>query len=214
MTIHSFKFLEQTLDLHPYKAIYWRDKATLILADLHLGKAAHFRKEGIPVPQTAGDVNWDKLIALLLEFQPQRVLLLGDLFHSVYNAKWEEWADFTAQFSDVRFELVLGNHDILSGDNYRDAGLIVYEELREDPFYFTHEPEEDKLSDLYNLCGHIHPCVYLSGSGRQRLRLPCFYFGEKGGILPAFGDFTGMYPAPVTAGDRVFVVAEESVIEV
>lgn len=214
MTSTSFVFLGQNLHLHPCKAIFWEEKSALLIADLHLGKAEHFRKEGIPVPRNAGDVNWDKLINLLLEFQPKRVLLLGDLFHSTYNSKWEEWIDFMQQFEEVQFELILGNHDILSAKNYEKSGMIIHETLAESPFYLTHEPEDEIPVNLYNLCGHIHPCVYLSGSGKQRMRLPCFYFGERQGILPAFGDFTGMYGISAKRGDQVFVIAEDSVLEV
>ncbi len=215
MQLTPFSFLNQNFRLHPCGGMYWQEKKTLLIADLHLGKAAHFRKEGIPVPRHAGDVNWDKLITLLLDFSPERVLILGDLFHSVYNAKWEEWTDFTRQFSHIDFVLVLGNHDILSAEKYMQAGLTVHKKLSEAPFYFTHEPEEEKTPvDLYNLCGHIHPCVFLRGAGKERMRLPCFYFGEKGGILPAFGDFTGMFPVRVSQRDTVFVLTDDCVIEV
>jgi hypothetical protein len=43
------------------------------------------------------------------------------------------------------------------------------------------------------------------------LRLPCFHFGAHCGVLPAFGDFTGMHVVRPEAGDRVFVVAEHGV---
>ena len=39
--------------LHPSGGVYWIDKKTLLLADIHLGKVAHFRKNGIPVPRKA-----------------------------------------------------------------------------------------------------------------------------------------------------------------
>ena len=209
-----FSFLDQNFQLHPCGGMYWVEKQTLLIADLHLGKSAHFRKAGIAVPRHAGDVNWDKLYTLLFDFLPNRVVILGDLFHSVYNAKWEEWLDFTTQFSHIDFVLVLGNHDILSAEKYTQAGLTVFKTLIEFPFYFTHEPEEKTPDNCYNLCGHIHPCVFLHGRGKERMRLPCFYFGKKGGILPAFGDFTGMFPVSVSQSDTVFVLTEDCVIRV
>ena len=69
-------------------------------------------------------------------------------------------------------------------------------------------------AEKYNLAGHIHPCVRLRGAGRQRLRLPCFYFGDRQGILPAFGTFTGLGDVEVQNGDRVFVIADDRVVEV
>jgi uncharacterized protein len=60
----------------------------------------------------------------------------------------------------------------------------------------------------------VHPAVTLTGIGRQHSRLPCFWFGKTIGVLPAFGEFTGVAEADVQVGDQVFVVAEDAVLEV
>lgn len=205
----------ERLLLHPFCGVYWKKEKVLLIADLHLGKAAHFRRAGLPVPAEVSQSNWERLIALLLDFDPERVLFLGDLFHSDYNSEWEELADLIRQFSHIDFELVIGNHDILDHQNYEQAGLLMHgTALIMPPFIFTHEPTFAQDQNLYNLAGHIHPCVRLRGRGRQRLRLPCFYFSPTGGILPAFGAFTGMGEVEAKKGDQVFVIAEEQVVEV
>ena len=196
---------QQTLELHPLKAIYWHEKKALLLADLHLGKAGHFRRAGIAVPHAVRHDNYDRLINLLLEYRPERVLLLGDLFHSDYNQAWEDFVDLLAQFSgSTQFELIPGNHDILEADYYAEAGLVVRPiDWIEGPFLLTHHPRKSYPDGYYGLAGHIHPGVRLYGAGRQSLRLPCFYFGQTGGILPAFGAFTGLSDCAVQTGDRV-----------
>ena len=204
-----------TLLLHPFKAAYWPAQEVLFLADLHLGKAAHFRREGLPVPIHVSHTNWDRLISLLLDLRPRRVLFLGDLFHSDYNQEWEEFCQLMEQFSLVRFELILGNHDILPEGYYRQANLEVYPDgLQLPPFLLTHHPLEVVPPPFYNLAGHIHPCVHLQGNGKQRARLTCFYFGKNQGVLPAFGAFTGMGKVRPEAGDQVFVIAGDEVLEV
>lgn len=204
----------QTLELHPWRAAYWQEARALLLADLHLGKAAHFRQAGIAASAGAEAANQERLMGLLLEYQPQRVLMLGDLFHSHYNHAWEEFADLVARFPNVSFELAPGNHDILAPEHYAAAGVWV-RPLRwtEGPFLLTHHPSADG-QDGYNLAGHVHPAARLRGLGRQQLRLPCFYFGVAGGILPAFGHFTGLADVPIQPGDRVYVVAGNEVLEV
>lgn len=205
----------ERLRLHPFRAAYWEVEEALLLADLHLGKAAHFRREGLPAPADISNANWDRLISLILEFNPRRALFLGDLFHSDYNREWEEFRQLMEQFRPVRFELIPGNHDILPEGYYRQANLVVHREgLELPPFLFTHHPLEEVPAPLYNLAGHIHPCVYLRGNGRQRARLACFYFGEYRGILPAFGAFTGMGRVRPKNGDRVYVIAGDDVLEV
>jgi DNA ligase-associated metallophosphoesterase len=205
----------ENLVLHPFCGVYWEKEKMLLLADLHLGKAAHFRKAGLPVPQGVSNANWDRLISLLLDFEPARVVFLGDLFHSDYNGVWEELTQLFLQFSHISFELVIGNHDILDPQNYEKSGLVLHgTALAMPPFLFTHEPTMTSGQGFYNLAGHIHPCVRMRGPGRQSLRLPCFYFGHTGGILPAFGAFTGMGEVGPKKGDQVFVIAEEKVIRI
>ena len=205
----------QHFQLHPFKVIFWEEQSCLLIADLHLGTTRHFRREGLWVPQSAGDQNYDKLMSLLLDFQARKVIFLGDLFHSDYNQEWESLMEITRTFEQVTFELVRGNHDRLSDHAYAKARLTVYEEpLLLDNILLSHEPLENYAGAAYNLAGHIHPAVKLRGRGQQYLRLPCFYFGRYQGLLPAFGNFTGMANVSVKEGDQVFVVGEDSVMEV
>ena len=75
----------------------------------------------------------------------------------------------------------------------------------------SHHPEP--LPGAYVLAGHIHPAVRLGGRAHDSLRLPCFHFGPAVGVLPAFGEFTGMHVLSRGPQDRVFVVAGEAVRE-
>ena len=215
MQVTSVRIQGQTFHLHPFKSIYWEEDSSLLIADLHLGKAEHFRKRGIPVPLAVSNANWDRLITLLLEFKPHKVLFLGDLFHSEYNRVCDELMDLVEQFNTISFELVLGNHDILAPEFYRSNRLTLHDPtLTEGPFIFSHHPMKEFDRSKYNIAGHIHPSVRLRGNSRQSLRLPCFWFGQEQGLLPAFGLFTGTATISPQAEDRVFVVLEEEIIEV
>lgn len=198
--------------LHPYKAMYWNARKMLIVSDLHLGKIHHFRNAGIFLPRHASMDNYERLSSVLMEFEPQTLLLLGDLFHSKYNHDWKYFSDLRQTFGHIRFELVLGNHDILDHALFEVNDVNLLEKKATDPFLFTHHPHEEEA--LYNIAGHIHPGVRLVGEGRQSLRLPCFYFGMHQAILPAFGTFTGIhlvYPQPK---EQVVVISEDRLVEV
>ena len=93
-------------------------RGILFLADLHLGKINHFRRSGIAVPLRANDKNVEGLIDLLNLTNPERVICLGDLFHSHYNPEWEVFGELIKHFGNSSFELVLGNHDIMSDQQY------------------------------------------------------------------------------------------------
>lgn len=202
-----------SLEPLPQKALWWPLRKILLVADLHLGKINHYRKAGYAVPTKANDENTTVLIDLLNRYKPERLIFLGDLFHSHYNEEWEVLGQVIRHFGATSFELVMGNHDIMSTLQYDRHGVKVHaEELQLDDLLLTHEPIESPSTDVYNLAGHIHPGARLFGKGRQALLLPCFYFGKRQGILPAFGSFTGLYPVKVMKGDQVFVIADGEVI--
>jgi len=204
------KILGQTLCLSPEKAIFWKEKGLLIIADLHLGKAGHFRKSGIPVSDLVHNKDLFTLDKLIAKWQPIEVIFLGDLFHSDHNQGWEVFRRWIKSKAPLTFTLVLGNHDVLDPKEYRISNLKVIETLELAPFSLTHIPEE---TQAYNLAGHIHPAIKLSGKGRQSLRVPCFYFGLQNGVLPAFGHFTGTGLIKVTKNDSVYGIADNQVIK-
>jgi DNA ligase-associated metallophosphoesterase len=204
-----------SFELLSEKALYWPSEKILLVADLHLGKVNHYRKAGYPVPTKANDENTAILIDMLNRYKPERMIFLGDLFHSHYNEEWEVLGQVIRHFKSTSFELVMGNHDIMSTLQYDRHEVKVHaEELLIGSLLLTHEPVEQPSPDVYTLAGHIHPGAQLFGKGRQALLLPCFYFGKHQGILPAFGSFTGLYPVKTVRGDQVFVIADREVIQV
>ncbi len=208
-----FKLKETNLQLLPQKAVLMSDDGILLIADLHLGKANHFRRSGIPVPNAVNSKNLETLIELINWHKPERVIFLGDLFHSSYNEEWDALAQVVKHFTSTQFQLVRGNHDIMSELQYKRCQLEVFEQIEMGPFLLTHEPLKIIPLHHYNLAGHIHPGVSLRGKGRQSMTLPCFFFGKEQAILPAFGAFTGFVSVHVSKGDDVFVIADQQIIK-
>lgn len=205
----------ELLELLPEKCIWMKEKRLLIIADAHLGKANHFRRSGMAVPEKVNDKNTETLITLLQQRKPERLLFLGDLFHSVYNEEWEVFGQVRRAFPQCSFELVIGNHDILGAHQYEKHQILTYPtEVEVGDLFLTHEPVEEIPAGKFNLCGHIHPAVHLQGTARQSMMLPCFYFSKQQAILPAFGSFTGLARVRPVAGDRIFVIAEGKVLDV
>jgi DNA ligase-associated metallophosphoesterase len=157
--------------------------------------------------------DYDRFEKSIKQYNPSKVIILGDLFHSVHNLEWELLKDFIDSFDDIRFQLVMGNHDILSKNQWHDSKFEIFKDsLIIPPFILTHYPMEEAHEQYYNLAGHIHPGVRLSGGPAQSLRLPCFYFNKFQGILPAFGDFTGNFKVKPRSGDRVIAIADKQLI--
>jgi uncharacterized protein len=204
------------LHLLPERAAFWEERATLIVADTHFGKAATFRAAGLPVPGGTTAEALVRLSSALRRTGAGRIIFLGDFLHAPEGrvpgtlralATWrEEW-------HDVTMTLVRGNHDRRAGDPPADLDIATLPPpIAERPFTFAHHPRP--TAEGYLLSGHLHPAVRLTGRGRQRERLPCFWFRPHLAVLPAFGDFTGNAIVLPEPGDRLFVVADHDVLEV
>jgi uncharacterized protein len=213
----DFNFMEQDLVLIPQKAIYWKQQKAIIAADVHLGKVGHFRKAGIAVPRDMEQSDLSVLSDLVFEYRPEKLIFLGDLFHSDMNADWEWFRMWRRQFPKLEILLILGNHDIIENRHYDELNIILYRQLQIGPFLMLHHPIGDELLEninTYVLCGHIHPGVSLSGRGRQSLTIPCFAFGEKQAVLPSFGRFTGRVAMRHQKADKIFGVLKDKVIAI
>ena len=197
--------------LHKTGAVFWKEKNTLLLADIHLGKVGHFRKSGIPVPRKAGGVFYDKIIKLKNSLNFSQIIFLGDLFHSSLNNEWflfENWV----KKSELKIILIKGNHDIIPKLVFEQVGIKTYDDLKIEKFFFTHYPK--KINDCFVFSGHIHPGVRLIGKGKQMMKFPCFICNKDQIILPSFGGFTGMHLPKIKNGDQVFVITNKEIIEI
>ena len=111
--------------------------------------------------------------------------------------------------------LVEGNHDRHAGALPALFGVDVVEEPHAlGPWALCHHPQT--VDGAYALAGHEHP-VYRLATRVDSARLPCFRFGPRAGVLPAFGAFTGGFEVNggvrgealyVIAGERVFPLSD------
>lgn len=213
--LFPFQICEQHLLISGDRYIFWEESSALILSDLHLGKAGHFRKNGIPVSKNIFREDIARLSESIRRFNPSRLILVGDLFHSSHNREHEDFLRWRNDFPVPNIELVKGNHDILSRKFYSEAGITVHPAQYDlGPFSFVHDRECSAAGSSYCFSGHVHPGICMYGNARQKLSLPCFYFGDDYAILPAFGKFTGIYPVKKRDGDHVFAIADGHILPV
>ncbi|MGH2552300.1 MAG: ligase-associated DNA damage response endonuclease PdeM [Chitinophagaceae bacterium] len=207
-----------TFWVSPDRCLFWEEQNILILADIHLGKAGHFRKAGIPVPEAVNKADLQRLITQIFFFKANRVIIVGDFTHSHANKELELFKKWRNDFHLIRFDLVKGNHDILEDHWYHETKIKIHKkELVIDDFCFRHET---KTSDLFEhtkasfiFSGHVHPGIKISGQGRQALMLPCFYFSPGHCILPAFSKFTGTYKVIPKEGEMAYAITGTELIK-
>jgi DNA ligase-associated metallophosphoesterase len=203
----------EPLVLLPERAAFLPRHATLLVADAHVGKAVSFRRLGVPVPRGTTSETLEVLTGLVARHAARRVVFLGDFLHSARShaastlgavARWRQ------RHPGLGLTLVRGNHDDRAGDPPAALGIeVVDEPLPLGGLALCHHPRAQP--GAYVLAGHLHPCVRV-GRGIDRLRLPCFCFGDSVGVLPAFGAFTGMHAVPREAGARIFAIADDRVV--
>jgi DNA ligase-associated metallophosphoesterase len=195
----------ECLHLFPEKVAYLPSLKTLFVADCHFGKIAHFRKSGIGLPSHAGMETFGQLHRLLVEINPERLVFLGDVFHSEFNQDFDRFQKWRALFPSLKVDLILGNHDRAGFHHLNSLGMEIHSALKLGPFYCTHEPDFNSLNG-FNLCGHLHPAVSLS-VGSQHVKVPCFWKGENHLCFPSFGTFTGSVSIRPKADDLLFAIS-------
>ncbi len=200
----------ERLQLLPQRAAYLPEHRSLLVADAHIGKAQSFRRLGVPVPSGTTQDALARLDLALASTGAQHIVFLGDLLHSAQARSepiWAAVAAWRAARPTLHLTLVRGNHDQHAGDPPPAWGVAcVNGPWPLGGLLLDHHPEP--AAGAYVLAGHVHPAAVLGGTGPGRLRLPCFHFGPDVGVLPAFGDFTGMHVLPRGPQDRVYVVAD------
>lgn len=187
----AIDFSGETLVLTNQRAIYWQRKNALILSDLHLGKAAHFRKNGIAMPAQVSLQDAARLELLIDLYKAGQVIIVGDLIHAGANKEIALFTAITGKFPGTDFILIKGNHDRFPESKMKEIGIsAVYQELFLEPFYFIHERMANDTRVSIN--GHIHPGVSLQLPAKKQMRFPCYVVSGKQIILPAFSRFTGL----------------------
>jgi len=174
------------------RALYVQEPATLIVADLHLGRGATSRVEA---PVDGGEDIRRRLSALLERTAASTVVIAGDLLHSFSTIpRGVDWhvTRLERAVSDAGASLVVtpGNHDGMLESVYAGAMPPTYR-LPDDETVVCHGHERPPDTALEGakriIIGHDHPAVSLGGR-----KLPCVLYGSDHWrgcdvyMLPAF----------------------------
>ncbi|MEC7724884.1 MAG: ligase-associated DNA damage response endonuclease PdeM [Planctomycetota bacterium] len=206
----KFSWRGEPLELRPERGLFLPERGALLVADVHVGKAEAFQRRGVPVPSGVGAADLARLSATIDACAARSLWVLGDLVHDRDALETTGLAELRARHRGVEFHVVCGNHDrhvaeLPAAWGFEPHGVSA----AIGPFVLRHEPEGCD-DDLYTLCGHLHPMTKVQGAGDQLL-LPCFQFGPRIGLLPAFTSWSsGVRVDP--ADGRTFVIAGDRVV--
>jgi DNA ligase-associated metallophosphoesterase len=206
----------ETFRLTAERCLFWPARRLLAVADLHLGRAEVFRRNGLWLPPSAHEDDLARLELCAAREGAEEIIFLGDFVHSlsgVTNDTTQMFAAWRERFKG-RVTVLFGNHDRGLERHWPEAWHEINRavELGQDGFLFRHEPP-DEASDSFCWAGHVHPVVNLHG-GADRLRLPCFVVEKNYGLLPAFTSLAGGFAVRPHRGVHVYAVAPGFVTEV
>jgi putative SbcD/Mre11-related phosphoesterase len=154
-----------------------------VLGDLHIGWEVTLAQQGIHVPSQTQKM-FERLKKITLEEKPSRVVMLGDVKHSVTGAELEEWRDVPEFFEKLlklipKVQVIAGNHDgnleplTPSQVEVLDpTGIALW-----DRFGLLHGhawPSPAILGCETLILGHLHPAVTLRDALGYRLTKPAW----------------------------------------
>jgi len=188
----------------------------LVVADYHAGIEAILRSDGVELDDR-GDERRTRLRQLVAETDPDRLVVLGDLVHSIGEPWRAEREELDALFGalSVPVTLVKGNHDgdlegVLAECGY-DVTVTDTGGVRLGDVGFAHGhtwPGREVLAAEIVCVGHEHPVVRLEDSvGGRRVERAWLrggidpepfehHYGEVAVgnelvVFPAFNDLSG-----------------------
>jgi DNA ligase-associated metallophosphoesterase len=199
-------FGNEDWELRPSGALWWPAGKTLVVADLHLGKAESLAARGYVLPPHASVETLTRLEREMAAKDPRRVICLGDAFHDedrVHGLPEEQRHQLAAMAEGRDWTWITGNHDgrglrrARGGDETGTPGRAeflpgtVADEAWLGEVGLRHEPaggrEPGGCPVVY---GHFHPKRRVK-LGRRCLSRPAFLWTDLVLVLPAFGALTG-----------------------
>jgi hypothetical protein len=167
---------------------------------VHLGYGWAQRRRGQLGPVADANTR-DKLLRLIEELSPARIVFLGDIVHAPRPASQERaLIESTIRDAAGRAELVLvlGNHDRGFIRDFPDLPMHVAHSWEVDGLIALHGDKPASLAgDQQLVLGHLHPAIGVRDSAGASQRIPAFLVHSKAFVLPAFSPFAAGFNVKV-----------------
>jgi DNA ligase-associated metallophosphoesterase len=181
-------YIAENVLLDSRLALFHEEEKWLAVADLHFGFELSQRMAGNLFPLWGMQSIEARLCALLRDYEPSHVILVGDLVHDRSGA-----GEFFSLIRRLRDQsdliLIAGNHDAVikrRASKFKHFDLELYDSFTTARFEFHHGDCERKQNGRIQIVGHFHPAATLRDGAGLRLKFPAFVQEGNCWILPAF----------------------------
>jgi len=179
-----------------------KKERVVVVGDLHIGWEVTLAQQGIHIPSQTKKML-QRLKVIIETERPTRLVMLGDVKHSVTGTELEEWRDVPEFFEELlkfvpSIQVILGNHDgnlePLTPSRVElipSTGIALWKR-----FGLLHGhawPSPEILGCETLILGHLHPAVTLRDALGYRLTRPAWVISAcdprklVSGVLKAAG---------------------------
>lgn len=201
----SQAFVAEEILLDGRLALFHQTDRWLAVADLHFGYELSQRAAGRLVPLWGMRSISDRLRELVNEYEPRRLLVLGDLVHDKTAAR-EASQLLRALTTRCEVVVVAGNHDRQLGRH-----VEMVESVQTDRFHFHHGHCAVDASERIQVIGHHHPAAVITDGAGLRLKCPAFVQQSSCWIMPAFSPWASGTRWTPDDSSRIWLCTEERV---
>ena len=195
----QIKFSEDVI-LDSRRAILLPRQETLVVSDLFLGLGAARRKRPDPAPSSPHHEIWERLLGLLDDFRPRRVVLLGDIKPNQGHLEDEEGEELRTLFHKLKGQgrevvQVVGHPERAWGPSLEGTGIQPLDAYRVGAYTLIHRrrifvyPRHDPPTGFW-INGGLHPLFALPLAGPDGaegwIRYPAFLYTGFAMVMPSF----------------------------
>ena len=186
--------------------LFHKTERWLAVADLHFGYELSQRAAGWMVPLWGMSSIADRLMALIDEYDPARLIVLGDLVHDKTAAAQagQLLRDLGAGCEVI---VVAGNHD-----RRLRAQIEMLDSWQTEGFYFHHGHCAAEAGDRTQIIGHHHPASVVTDGAGLRLKCPAFVQESNCWIMPAFSPWAAGARWTADDSSRIWLCTPERVL--
>lgn len=187
-------------------ALFHRRQRWLAVADLHFGYEISQRVAGRLMPMWGMSSIEERLVALLHEYEPAHLVIVGDLVHDKSAAA--EAGALVQRLGELSEVVVLsGNHD-------RQIAVTIpmSASWKSDGFHFHHGHCDAETPGQTQIIGHHHPAGAICDGAGLRLKLPAFVQQGNCWILPAFSPWAAGAAWQADPESRMWLCTPERIL--